>query len=97
MVRLSRNNSVSVGTSIVQVSEATRRSSFSIMNTGATTVYIYLSDTEGAATGSGIVLLPNAALTDSNGGDYKCWQGRISALSSGAGGTLAVFENLSGE
>jgi len=92
--RLARNGSVAVDTSVVEVSDMKNRQSFSIMNTGLTTISLFLSDTEGAVAGSGIVLLPNSSLTDSDGGGYECWKGQITAIGSGAGGTLAIMERI---
>lgn len=73
-----------------------RRVAYSISNYGATPAYLSLSDTQAAAVGYGITLAAGATISDSNGADYKCWQGKISAVDNGAGGatTLSYWERV---
>lgn len=71
-----------------------QRVAFSISNYGAVTVYLSLSDVEGAVAGRGIALAPGSTFSDSNGDNYLCWQGAIHGLDAGAAGTLAVWERV---
>lgn len=70
-----------------------RRVAFSITNTGANVAYICLSSQQTAVSGSGIELLPGSQMYDSDGGDYRCFTGQVTAVSA-AGTTLAVMERV---
>jgi len=70
-----------------------KRIAFSIANTGANAAYVNMSNQESATAGSGIYLAPGGVLTDSNAGDYVCWQGSIASVST-AGTTLALWERV---
>lgn len=71
-----------------------KRISFAIANTGANAAYVNMSNQESATAGSGIYLAAGGILTDSNAGNYLCWQGSIAAVST-AGSTLALWERVS--
>ena len=70
-----------------------RRIAFSVANVGANAAYINMSDQEGATASTGVYLAPGGILTDSNAGNYLCWQGAISGVST-AGSTLAIWERV---
>ena len=70
-----------------------RRIAFSIANVGANAAYVNMSNEQGATAAYGIYLAPGGILTDSNAGQYLCWQGTISAVST-AGSTLAIWERV---
>lgn len=70
-----------------------KRIAFSIANTGANAAYVNMSNQESATAGSGVYLAPGCVLSDSNAGDYICWGGSVSAVST-AGTTLALWERV---
>jgi len=78
----------------VLINRQGKRIAFAIANVGANAAYINMSDTQGATAGTGIYLAPGGILTDSNAGNYWCWQGAIRGIST-AGSTLAVWERVS--
>lgn len=78
----------------VLINRQGKRIALSIANVGANPVYVNMSDTQPAAANTGIYLAPGGILTDSNAGNYWCWQGAICAIST-AGSTLAIWERVS--
>jgi len=70
-----------------------RRIAFSVANVGANAAYINMSDTQAAVASYGVYLAPGGILTDSNAGNYLCWQGAIRGIST-AGSTLSVWERV---
>lgn len=72
---------------------AGRRIAFSIANVGANAAYVNMSDQQTAMASYGVYLAPGGILTDSNAGNYLCWQGTISGVST-AGSTLAIWERV---
>jgi len=71
-----------------------RRTALVLTPTSAgVTVYVSLGDTP-AAVGTGIPLQANQPFADSDSGDtYKCWQGAVRVIGSGAG-NLAITEKF---
>jgi len=91
---ISRVDAVSVGTTAVVVSNANRRAMYVLRNisTGGQILSIALSDVTLAVANTGIILNVNDFFGDSDSGGYSCWKGQITAISSAAGGTLAITE-----
>ena len=91
-----RNTTISVGATAVEVSPMRSRRVLYIKNTsvGGQIISISLSNTETATAGQGIVLDPKDIFIDSNSEEYICWQGAISAIADGAGGTVAIYERI---
>jgi len=91
---ISRNETLTVDASVVLVSSAQKRKSIYLRNTsaGGQVISLSFSDTNEAAAGAGIVLNPNDAIIDSTSEAYEAWNGKITAIASGAGGTLAIME-----
>ncbi len=89
----SRNESVAVGVTSVEIAPARERVLFYIKNTSAAaqTVTVVLGPVAAVA-GAGIVLEPGDFISDSDGDIYRAWRGPILAISSAAGATLAVTE-----
>lgn len=86
--------SVAVDGTAVDVSQAKKRKCFYLRNIslGGQIINIALSNTIPATTTAGILLNPNDTYTESNSEGFECWSGKITAIGSAAGGTLAVFE-----
>lgn len=76
------------------VSYAQKRKSIYIKNTstGGQTISVVFSNETPATAGIGFVLGVNESLIDSDSEGYKCWSGKIRAISSAIGGTIAIFE-----
>ena len=97
----SRNDSVTVGTTSVEVA-ATRqgksgaRKVIHLTNnsTAGQTITVVFSDSEVAVAGIGIVLKPGSTVTDSISQGYVPWQGKISGIADAASGSLAVYEQV---
>lgn len=92
-----RNESVTVGTSPVIVSEAKTASERSVLfltntSTGGQTITVSAGDV--AAVGKGIVLSPGGFYQDSADQGYKPTNDRVTAIASAANGTLAVHERV---
>ena len=90
-----RNDVVSVGTSSVTLAarKNARRAGFSLNNSGAVAATITLSHVAAVAN-EGIVLQPGDIYAQSNTEGYVCWQGDIQAISSGAGTTISIQEQM---
>lgn len=91
---VSRNTAVTVGAAVTLISSAQERKSIYLRNVsaGGQVISLSFSDTVDATAGEGIVLNPNDAVIDSTSEGYKCWNGKITAIASGAGGSLAILE-----
>lgn len=88
-----RNESVSVGTSNVLISNSnTRRKVLYFKNTSTAAQIISVSYGDVAVAGQGFVLQPNEYIIESMSEGYIVFQGTVNAISSAAGGTLAVQE-----
>jgi|WetSurSiteA1Bulk_404760.scaffolds.fasta_scaffold193075_2 hypothetical protein len=94
-MQLTRNQAGSVGATSVQLLEIPggKRVMFCVTNTGATTITICKGDVPAVAS-AGIVLAPGGQYLESSDNEFICWNGRIQAVGSGAGGTVAVVETI---
>lgn len=88
------NYATTIGATSIILSQKKHRKSYCLRNisAGGQVISLSFSNETPAIAGSGIVLNVNDALTDSNSGTYKVWSGDIYAVSSAAGGILAVNE-----
>ena len=93
LTNYSRNDMATIGASSVKIAEAVERQGYTITNTstGGQTITINLGF-NAAEAGKGIPLSPGQAWVDSDGGGYLCHRGVITAVSSAAGGTVAIME-----
>lgn len=93
-----RNAIVAVGTSSAQVSEQRAgfepRRALVISNTSPNAADIITLNlgANPAVANAGIVLHQGDVFTDSNNGDYRVWQGTITAICATANGQLSIFE-----
>lgn len=89
-----RNDTISVDASNVTVSLARKREMFVLRNSsvGAINITICLSDSSAAVASKGIVLAQGASYAESANLGFTVWEGTISAIASGAGGVLSIFE-----
>lgn len=95
-VQRNRNVAVSVGTASVEISptrDQEERVLISIVNTSTGGQTISLAFGQEAAAGSGVVLYPGGFYQESRDTN-KIVQEQISAISSLAGGTVAVSERI---
>lgn len=96
-----RNTSVTVGTDNVVLSEQknpdTKRIFFSLINTSTAGQIVNISFTDEAGAGKGIQLAAGGFYSESQSEGFTCTQSRISAISSAAGGTIAISERLKGD
>lgn len=76
------------------ISLAQHRKSIYLRNvsTGGQVITLGFSNFTPVVAGTGYVLNVNDFIIDANGESYKCWSGKIRAISSAIGGTLAVVE-----
>lgn len=95
---ITRNDSVSVGTSSTIIAPARfttpKRKVITIRNNSLnSTDIIYISfGTEPAESGKGIILRQYESMTDANDGGYECYQDQINAICATANGKIAIFE-----
>lgn len=96
-----RNTSLTISnTTATQISDDkttyldTIRHGITITNTSVAAVITIAIDNE-AVSGSGIVLNPGGVWSDTEDSEYLPTQARITAISSVAGGTVAIQERLS--
>lgn len=94
-----RNVSISVGTDNVVISEDksqnnVKRIFYSIINTSTGGQIISISFTDEAGAGKGIPLSPGGQISESEDNGFQVTKSRISAVSSIAGGTIAVAERV---
>ena len=94
-----RNESVSVGTTVVLAAPErgnanAYRKVIVLTNTSTGGQVISLAVDKEAVAGSGIVISPGGVFQDAQDGAYMPTQAYITAVSSAAGGTLAVYERV---
>ena len=99
MNEINRNEKLTIGTtaetiSIRAGSNNTKRSSIIIINTSTGGQIITLAVGAEAKNGEGIPLSPGGVWSDSMDGGYLPTQAHITAISSLAGGTIAIQERL---
>lgn len=88
-------NSVTVGVTTVELSSEKnnlKRTEIIITNTSTVNQVITLGIGQDAVAGVGIVLYPGASYVASIDSKYKPTNGRITAISSAASGSIAIFE-----
>jgi len=92
-----RDEVISVGTTVVKVSEDmynSERNVIILTNTSTGGQIISLAWGKEAVAGSGIVLSPGGFHQESKDAGFKPSNKNITAISSGASGTLAVHERM---
>lgn len=68
------------------------RQQYTIQNTNSTAVSCSLGFGLDAVANKGIVLQSGVTAQDQNQGDYKCWQGRVTAVANSGTVTISVTE-----
>jgi len=94
---LIRNASLTIGTEAVVVAEeqyGTKRNVLVITNTSTGGQIITISAGDQAVAGQGIVLSPGGYYADSADSGYIPTNRRVTAISNGAGGTVAIHERI---
>lgn len=97
MPELIRNSSITIGTTQVQIAPELvegERTALTIVNTSTGGQTISISWGEQAVSGVGIVLYPAGSWAESIDGTFIPSNRTISAVSSAAGGTLAIQERI---
>lgn len=98
MEDLNRNIKLTIGTSLVLVSESqdepTERIELVLVNNSTGTQKITLSFDNSAVDGVGMVLSPGGNLVMSKDAGYKCNQSRLMAIADGAGAILSGYERV---
>jgi hypothetical protein len=91
---LTRNSSLTIGTTQIEVSPECyqQRSCIIITNTSPAAQVINIAIGEEATAGEGIQLSVGGVYQDSRDGQYMPSNKQINAVSSAAGGTIAVHE-----
>lgn len=102
MVRqeLSINKAVTISTTNVVLSEERgndERTFLSIVNTSTGGQVISVAFGQEAVALSGVVLYPGGVYSESREAGFRMTQHNVTAISSGAGGTVAVSERISME
>jgi hypothetical protein len=84
-----------IGATSVKISQKQERKVIYLRNTStaAQVISIAFDNINPAVANSGIVLAPGEYILDSSSEGYTAWNGDISAISSAAGGTLAMMES----
>lgn len=98
-IEVVKNITITVGTTPVAVSEeqdgfTSVRSVITLTNISTAGQVISVSAGDEAVANRGIVLSPGGSYSDSMDSGYKPTQRRITAVSSGAGGSVAVHERV---
>jgi len=92
----SASTAASVGTSSSTVLPTRlgkpRRTQFVLTNISPTTVYVSKGEAP-AVSGTGVPLQQNQSWSESDDGGFKCYQGAIQAIGSGAS-TVAIVETI---
>lgn len=91
----SSNSTATIGTDSVVISEQKtigQRTRLIITNIGATNISV--STGNSATAGSGIMLYPGGSISWERDGTFPIQQDRVFAISSAAGGTLAIYEEV---
>lgn len=94
---LIRNTKQTIGVTASLVSEeqyGAQRSVIFIVNTSTAGQSITVTPSDEAKVGEGIVLGPGGYYQDSIDSGYKPTNARITAISSAAGGTIAIHERI---
>jgi len=86
-----RNVSLTVGTSAVQISPMRNRSEIVVTNTGTTNITLSFGQPATVA-GAGVFLVPYAVYFASTAQGFTVSNQELYAVSSLAGGSVAVFE-----
>lgn len=87
-----RHGTVATGASSVVVLPANlRRTGFVFTNTGAQSVSILKGDGP-AISGEGVVIATTNSFSESNGENFNCWKGQISAISAAGASSIAFME-----
>jgi len=97
MALLPRQVSLSVGASVVEVSPELgtgQREVISMTNTSTGGQIISLAWGQDAVVGVGVPVYPGSTWSESIDNNFKPSNARITAIASGAGGTLAVHERV---
>lgn len=68
------------------------RQQYTIQNTNSTAVACSLGFGKDAVANVGIVLQAGVTAQDQNQADYKCWQGRVTAVANSGTVTISVTE-----
>lgn len=93
-----RNDSVAVGTTSINIAPSRQgglpRKTIAIRNISPNAVDIITINfgLAQAVANAGVVLKQNEVTTDSDAGDYKTYQGVITAVCATANGLLAIYE-----
>ena len=87
-----RVDQLTVTTTVLVVSENQKRNGIYLKNVGTTTISLSFSDNIAATALYGVVLEPGDTVQDFTQLPYRCWDGKITAISSAAGGKLSVYE-----
>jgi len=93
----SGRKSITVGTSVVVVSDQqtfSKRVLFSLINTSTGGQTISIAFGQDAAASQGVVLAPGGYYSESKDPSFDPTNDQITAVSSGAGGTLALMERV---
>jgi hypothetical protein len=88
---------VTVGTSSQIIAGYKNRSALYIKNTSTSNQIInvvFSNNLPAVSLGAGFQLNVNESIVDSDSGEYSCWTGQISAISSAAGGTIVMYERI---
>jgi len=92
-----RNESIPVDTSSVMIADlvpkSTKRTQLIVINTSTTAKITIVKSDQAAVAGAGIVLNPSGSFAESTDSGYKCYQGKMSAISDVAGGTISIVES----
>lgn len=93
-----QNDSASVGTTSTEILHNVmgnqKRIEFAITNTSSTQdIYLFIGNIA-AVSGAGIKLTPNYSFIQSTDAGSQCWQGPVQAISSAAGGSIAIMQRV---
>jgi hypothetical protein len=100
MAQNTRNESITIGATSVQVAptvnKSVKRSQLIITNTSAAAVATVVKGDLVAVSGVGIILQPNGVYIEATDGGYTCYQGPIQCVGNGAGTVVIVetFEDI---
>lgn len=86
------NTTVAVGGTSINILDSFDRQEYSVVNSsaGGQTIWLFLGFGT-AAIGIGIPLAPGQAWVSSDGASFRCFRGRIQAISTAAGGAVAIM------
>jgi hypothetical protein len=92
--QIPRNATVTVDASDQIISASRKRKLFYVRNTSQAeqVITIAYDSTNPVVDGAGLVLAVGEFLMDSQGDKYRIWDGDIRAISSAAGGRIAIME-----